>query len=218
MPKKNQPSPTSPGHDCPLCPRLVRYREDYRALHPDWFNAPVPSFGPLTARLLVVGQAPGVNGANRTGRPFTGDVAGRLLYPVLTRFGFASGVFQERPDDGLKLIDCRVTNAVRCAPPQHKLEPSDNNNCLPFLQAEISALPRLRIMLALGGKAHNSALRALNLKASQYKFQHGAFHTLPEGLVLVDSFHTSQYNVNTGRLTSAMFETVIADIAKFLNG
>lgn len=205
-----------PNHDCPLCPRLVQYREDYRALHPDWFNAPVPSFGPLNARLLVVGQAPGVNGANRTGRPFTGDVAGRLLYPVLVKFGFATGVFQERPDDGLKLVDCRVTNAVRCAPPQHKLETSDNNNCLPYLTAEIKALPRLRILLALGGKAHNSALRALNLKASAYKFQHGALHDLPGNLILADSFHTSQYNVNTGRLTEAMFETVIANIAKTL--
>ena len=205
-----------PGRDCPLCPRLVKYREEYRGLHPDWFNAPVPSFGPLNARLLVVGQAPGVNGANRTGRPFTGDVAGRLLYPVLTTFGFATGTFQERPDDGMELVDCRVTNAVRCAPPQHKLETSDNINCLPFLIAEINKLPKLRIMLALGGKAHNSVLRALNLKASQYKFQHGAFHTLPNQLTLVDSFHTSQYNVNTGRLTIAMFEKVVADIAAIL--
>lgn len=185
-------------------------------MHPDWFNAPVPGFGPLTARLLVVGQAPGVNGANRTGRPFTGDVAGRLLYPVLTKFGFATGLFQERPDDGFALVDCRVTNAVRCAPPQHKLETSDNNNCLPFLTAEIKTLPHLRVMLALGGKAHNAALRALGLKASPYKFQHGALHELPNNLILADSFHTSQYNVNTGRLTTAMFETVIAAIAKIL--
>lgn len=209
-------TPPQPGHDCPLCPRLVNYREEYRALHPDWFNAPVPGFGPLTARLLVVGQAPGVNGANRTGRPFTGDVAGRLLYPVLTKFGFATGLFQERPDDGFALVDCRVTNAVRCAPPQHKLETSDNNNCLPFLTAEIKTLPHLRVMLALGGKAHNAALRALGLKASPYKFQHGALHELPNNLILADSFHTSQYNVNTGRLTTAMFETVIAAIAKIL--
>ena len=132
--------PHLPGRDCPLCPRLVAYREEYRGLHPDWFNAPVPSFGPLAARLLVVGQAPGVNGANRTGRPFTGDVAGRLLYPVLGKFGFAKGVFKERPDDGLSLVDCRVTNAVRCAPPQHRLETSDKNHCLPYLAAEILSL------------------------------------------------------------------------------
>lgn len=209
-------APITPGHDCPLCPRLVKYREEYRALHPDWFNAPVPSFGPRTAAFLVVGQAPGVNGANRTGRPFTGDVAGRLLYPALIKFGFATGSFQERPDDGLKLVDCRITNAVRCAPPQHKLETSDNQNCLPFLTAEIQALPRLRVMLALGGKAHNAALRALGLKASQYKFQHGVCHDLPNKLVLVDSFHTSQYNVNTGRITEAMFEKVISDIKRLL--
>lgn len=210
------PAPATPGRDCPLCPRLVAYREAYRALHPDWFNAPVPSFGPPTAELLVVGQAPGVNGANRTGRPFTGDIAGRLLYPALVKFSFARGVFKEHPDDGLKLVNCRVTNAVRCAPPQHKLETSDHHNCLPFLAAEISAMPRLRVMLALGGKAHNSALHALNLKATQYKFQHGMLHKLPNNLILADSFHTSQYNVNTGRITMAMFEKVVADIADIL--
>lgn len=205
-----------PEHDCPLCPRLVKYREDYRALNPDWFNGPVPSFGPLSAQLLVVGQAPGINGANRTGRPFTGDVAGRLLYPALTKYGFAKGTFQERPDDGLKLVNCRITNAVRCAPPQHILETSDNNNCLPFLTAEIKAMPKLKILLALGGKAHNSALRALGLKVSAHKFQHGALHQLPNNLILADSFHTSQYNVNTGRITAAMFETVVSQILKTL--
>lgn len=210
------PNPTVPGHDCPLCPRLVKYREDYRSLQPDWFNAPVPSFGPLTAQLLVVGQAPGINGANRTGRPFTGDVAGRLLYPALVKFGFATGVFKERPDDGLKLVNCRITNAVRCAPPQHKLEASDNNSCLPFLTDEIKALTKLRVLLVLGGKAHNSALRALNLKVSHYKFQHGMLHELPNNLILADSFHTSQYNVNTGRITEAMFEKVICDLAKLV--
>ena len=209
-------SPIQPKHDCPLCPRLVAYREDYRALHPDWFNAPVPSFGPLSAQLLVVGQAPGINGANRTGRPFTGDVAGRLLYPALTKYGFASGTFQERPDDGLRLINCRITNAVRCAPPQHKLETSDNNNCLPFLTAEMKAMPNLKVLLALGGKAHNSALRALGLKASAHKFQHGTLHKLPDNLILADSFHTSQYNVNTGRITEGMFEKVIYEILKSL--
>lgn len=207
---------TAPDQNCPLCPRLVAYRQDYRALHPDWFNAPVPSFGGLDARMLVVGQAPGVNGANRTGRPFTGDVAGRLLYPVLTKFGFARGVFQERADDGLKLVACRVTNAVRCAPPQHKVETSDKNNCLPFLAAEIAAMPNLRVLLAIGGKAHESILRALKFKASAYKFAHGHQHRLPNGLWLVDSFHTSQYNVNTGRLTAAMFEDIVAGIVPLL--
>lgn len=207
---------TQPEHDCPLCPRLVAYRQEYRALHPDWFNAPVPSFGGPEARLLVVGQAPGVNGANRTGRPFTGDVAGRLLYPVLTKFGFARGLFQERADDRLKLVGCRVTNAVRCAPPQHKVETSDKNSCLPFLAAEIAAMPNLRVLLAIGGKAHESILRALKFKASAYKFEHGRQHNLPNGLWLVDSFHTSQYNVNTGRLTAAMFEEIIAGIKPLL--
>lgn len=209
-------SPNQPEHDCPLCPRLVKYREEYRALHPEWFNGPVPSFGALNAELLVVGQAPGINGANRTGRPFTGDVAGRLLYPALTKYGFAKGTFQERPDDGLKLLNCRITNAVRCAPPQHILETSDNNNCLPFLTSEIKSMPKLKILLALGGKAHNSALRALGLKVSAHKFEHGALHKLPNDLILADSFHTSQYNVNTGRITTAMFEKVISEILKTL--
>lgn len=209
-------SPNQPEHDCPLCPRLVKYREEYRALHPEWFNGPVPSFGALNAELLVVGQAPGINGANRTGRPFTGDVAGRLLYPALTKYGFAKGTFQERPDDGLKLLNCRITNAVRCAPPQHILETSDNNNCLPFLTSEIKSMPKLKILLALGGKAHNSALRALGLKVCAHKFEHGALHKLPNDLILADSFHTSQYNVNTGRITTAMFEKVISEILKTL--
>ncbi|MGE4482644.1 uracil-DNA glycosylase [Acidocella sp.] len=210
------PRATAPGRDCGLCPRLVAYRQDYRALHPDWFNAPVPSFGPLSARLLVVGQAPGVNGANRTGRPFTGDVAGRLLYPALVKFGFARGQFQERPDDGLQLLDCRVTNAVRCAPPQHKLETSDKNHCLPYLAAEIAAMPKLKLLLAIGGKAHDSILQGLGLKPSQHKFQHGALHGLPSGLTLADSFHTSQYNVNTGRITQEMFEDILAGIRRLL--
>ncbi|MBU6448174.1 MAG: uracil-DNA glycosylase [Rhodospirillales bacterium] len=207
---------TSPSLDCALCPRLVAYRQEYRALHPDWFNAPVPSFGPLSARLLIVGQAPGVNGANKTGRPFTGDVAGRLLYPALVKFGFAKGLFQERADDGLKMIDCRITNAVRCAPPQHKLETSDKNSCLPYLAAEIAAMPKLTMLLAIGGKAHESILQGLRLRPSQHKFKHGALHELPGGLKLVDSFHTSQYNVNTGRITQEMFEEIVAGIRRLL--
>ncbi len=206
----------SPGRDCGFCPRLVAYREEYRSLHPDWFNAPVPSFGPVKARLLVVGQAPGVNGANRTGRPFTGDVAGRLLYPALAKFGFATGTFQERPDDGLELTDCRITNAVRCAPPQHKLETSDKNHCLPYLAAEIAAMPDLRILLAIGAKAHHSILQALKLKPGRYPFKHGATHALENGLALADSFHTSQYNVNTGRITQEMFEAIVAQIRRSL--
>ncbi len=205
-----------PGRDCGLCPRLVAYRQEYRALHPDWFNAPVPSFGPLSARLLIVGQAPGVNGANKTGRPFTGDVAGRLLYPTLVKFDFAKGLFQEHADDGLEMLDCRITNAVRCAPPQHKLETSDKLHCLPYLSSEMAAMPDLRVALAIGTKAHESVLQGLNLKPSRYPFKHGAMHMLENGLILSDSFHTSQYNVNTGRITQEMFEEIVASIRHLL--
>ncbi|MDE1906483.1 MAG: uracil-DNA glycosylase [Rhodospirillales bacterium] len=209
-------SATFPGRDCGFCPRLVAYRQEYRALHPDWFNAPVPSFGPLSARLLVVGQAPGVNGANKTGRPFTGDVAGRLLYPALVKFSFAKGLFQERADDGLEMIDCRITNAVRCAPPQHKLETSDKLHCLPYLSSEMAAMPDLRVTLAIGIKAHESVLQGLKLKPSRYPFRHGAKHVLENGVTLADSFHTSQYNVNTGRITQEMFEEIVASIRRLL--
>jgi len=202
--------------DCRLCPRLVAYREANRRAIPHGFNAPVPSFGPITARLLVVGQAPGVNGANTTGRPFTGDVAGRLLYATLAATGFASGTYAERADDGLKLKDCRVTNAVRCAPPQHKLETAEIHNCRPFLSEEIASMPKLRVFLAIGREPHEGILRVFGLKPPVYKFAHGALHTLPNGLVLADSFHTSQYNVNTGRLTAAMFTQVVEQIRTLL--
>lgn len=205
-----------PTADCALCPRLVVYREANRIAIPHGFNAPVPSFGPLTARLLVVGQAPGVNGANTTGRPFTGDVAGRLLYPTLIATGFAKGVFDERADDGLKMVDCRVTNAVRCAPPQHKLETSEIRNCRPFLAEEIAAMKKLQVFLSIGQKPHEEILRVFGLKTAAYKFAHGALHTLPNGLLLADSFHTSQYNVNTGRLTAAMFTEVVERIRALL--
>ncbi len=207
----------TPQADCALCPRLVAYREANRAAIPHGFNAPVPSFGPLTARLLVVGQAPGVNGANTTGRPFTGDVAGRLLYAGLLAAGFAKGTYAEHADDGLKLLDCRVTNAVRCAPPQHKLERAEIHNCRPYLAEEIAAMKKLRVFLAIGREPHEGILRVLGLKPAAYKFAHGALHELPNGLVLADSFHTSQYNVNTGRLTAAMFEKVVRDIRGLLN-
>jgi uracil-DNA glycosylase family 4 len=203
--------------DCTLCPRLVAYRVANRQAMPEGFNAPVPSFGALSARLLVVGQAPGVNGANRTGRPFTGDVAGRLLYAGLLAAGFAKGIFAERADDGFKLLDARVTNAVRCAPPQHKLETSEIRNCRPYLAEEIAAMPNLRVFLAIGREPHEGILRIFGLKTAAYKFAHGALHTLPNGLVLADSFHTSQYNVNTGRLTAAMFTKVVEQIRAVLD-
>ena len=207
-----------PARDCPLCPRLVAYRAEYRAREPGWFNAPVPSFGGLDAALLVVGQAPGVNGANRTGRPFTGDYAGVLLYNTLVKFGFARGVYQERADDGLELVNCRITNAVRCAPPQHKVETADKAHCNPFLRAEIGAMPNLRAILALGGISHLMTLKALGVKAAGHVFAHGAVHEPRAGLLLADSYHVSRYNTSTKRLNAAMFETVVGGIAAALGG
>ena len=199
-----------PGRDCPLCPRLAAYRAANRAEHPDWFNAPVPSFGERSSRLLVVGMAPGVRGANRTGRPFTGDHAGVLLYQTLLRFGFAAGDYRADPADGLTLQDCRIVNAVRCVPPANLPVPAEVKACNPFLAAELAAMPRLRVMLVLGLLAHAAVLRALGLRQSQYKFGHGVFHGLPNGVTLADSYHVSRYNTNTGRLTEAMFEAVVA--------
>ena len=205
-----------PGRDCALCPRLVAYRTANRAAHPDWFNAPVPSFGALDARLLVVGLAPGVRGANRTGRPFTGDFAGVLLYQTLLRFGFAEGHYGADTADGLRLIDCRVTNGVRCVPPGNLPVPAEIAACNSFLTAELTAMPRLRAVLALGGVAHNAMLRSRGLKPKYGVFSHGAVHVLPDGLLLVDSYHVSRLNTNTGRLTTAMFEAVVRDVLTYL--
>ena len=201
----------SPPLDCPLCPRLVAYRAVNRAANPDWFNAPVPSWGGLDARLLVVGMAPGVRGANRTGRPFTGDHAGILLYTTLLRFGFAEGEYRADPADGLQLHDCRVINAVRCVPPANLPSPIEIRACNGFLAAELAAMPGARVVLALGTLAHAAVLRALGLKLSGCVFRHGAFHALADGRVLADSYHVSRYNTNTGRLTEAMFEAVVAE-------
>ncbi|NKB57800.1 MAG: uracil-DNA glycosylase [Alphaproteobacteria bacterium] len=206
-------SETSPGRDCPLCPRLVSFREENRANWPDWHNAPVESFGSTDAALLVVGLAPGLRGANRTSRPFTGDYAGQLLYPTLKRFGFAEGRYGESPDDELSLVDCRVTNAVRCVPPQNKPVGAEINTCRPFLNAEIDSMKNLRVILALGTISHASLLRARGLKQKDWRFGHNVFHELPDGLVLADSYHCSRYNTNTGRLTEAMFHDVFAEIA-----
>jgi uracil-DNA glycosylase family 4 len=202
----------TPAAQCPLCPRLVAYRDSNRAANPAWFNGAVPSFGPLDARFLVVGLAPGVRGANRTGRPFTGDFAGTLLYQTLIKFGFAEGVYQADPADGVALRDCRVTNAVRCVPPANLPTPAEITGCNPFLAQEMAAMPRLQIVLALGGVSHKAVLRARGLRASHSAFAHGAVHTLGDGLVVVDSYHVSRLNTNTGRLTTPMFEAVIADI------
>jgi uracil-DNA glycosylase family 4 len=185
-----------------------------RAKHPDWFNAPVPPLGPVDAPLLIVGLAPGREGANRTGRPFTGDWAGDLLFATLLKLGLAEGVYEERPDDSLRLTRCRISNSVRCLPPENKPLPAEIATCRRFLEAELKVLPGLKVMVALGRVAHESALRALDLKPGPYAFAHGARHALPvegrEGrpLVLFDSYHCSRYNTNTGRLTDAMFEAV----------
>ncbi len=198
-----------PQQDCPLCPRLAAYRAGNRAGQPTWFNAPVPSFGSAESRLLVIGMAPGVRGANRTGRPFTGDHAGNLLYQTLLRFGFARGTYRADPADGLELVDCRIANAVRCVPPANLPTPLEVRTCNPFLQAELQNLPNLRVIIVLGLLAHAATLRALGLRQSQCKFAHGAIHTLPDGRMLADSYHVSRYNTNTGRLTETMFEDVV---------
>ncbi len=205
-----------PGHDCPVCPRLAAYRAANRAAHPDWFNGPVPGFGLRDARLLVVGLAPGVRGANRTGRPFTGDHAGILLYENLSRYGFSSGVYQADPADGLALTGCRIVNAVRCVPPGNLPEPKEINACNGFLRSELHGMARLKVILALGVTAHNAMLKAHGIPAARLKFQHGAVHTLPNGLQLADSYHVSRYNTNTGRLTPEMFDAVMRGIAQRL--
>lgn len=204
-------APEVPPPDCPLCPRLVAYRRANQASNPAWFNGAVPSFGPLDARLLVVGLAPGVRGANRTGRPFTGDFAGVLLYRTLIRFGFAEGTYGADPADGMTLRHCRVTNAVRCVPPGNLPTSQEVATCNTFLAAELARMPRLQAVLALGGTAHKAVLRALGLRGTQAKFAHGAVHALPGGLRLADSYHVSRLNTNTGRLTSIMFEAVVRD-------
>ena len=206
-----------PGRDCPLCPRLVAYRETARRANPDWHNAPVASFGPADARLLIVGLAPGMRGANRTGRPFTGDYAGDLLYETLKQYGFAIGSYGRCADDGLALVGCRITNAVRCVPPENKPVGAEAAACRPFLSAEIAALGRLEIILALGTVAHGGVLRAMGFTAASQRFRHGALHALPNGLVLADSYHCSRYNTNTGRLTRAMFNEVFVAIRRRLD-
>ncbi len=199
-----------PGRDCPLCPRLVAFREERRLAHPGWFNAPVPCFGDPDAWLAIVGLAPGLQGANRTGRPFTGDFAGVLLYQTLLKFGFATGNYGGTPDDGLALDGAVIVNAVRCVPPQNKPTPTEIQTCRPFLEAPLAALPKLRVVVALGQIAHQSAVKALGGKLPKYRFGHLAEHRLPSGTVLIDSYHCSRYNQNTGRLTQEMFEAVFA--------
>lgn len=206
----------TPSPNCPLCPRLVSFRESQRTGHADWFNSPVPSFGDTEARLLIVGLAPGLRGANRTGRPFTGDYAGDLLYATLQRFGFTQGIYRADPQDGLKLTDCMITNAVRCVPPENKPLPVEIKTCNGFLKDQMAALSRLAAIIALGRIAHDATLNALGEKKSRHPFGHGAQHRIGN-LTLFDSYHCSRYNTNTGVLTTEMFETVFAHVRATLS-
>jgi uracil-DNA glycosylase family 4 len=208
-PSLTTPPETNPDADCDLCPRLKAYREENRAAHPDWFNAPVPCFGDEAAELLIVGLAPGVTGANRTARPFTGDWAGDLLYATLDKFGLSTGVYAQHKDDGLTLVNTMITNAVRCVPPQNKPIGAEMSACRGFLQARLDSLPNLKVVLSLGKISHDNVLRARGRKLSEAKFAHGACHDM-DGLTLIDSYHCSRYNTNTRRLTPQMFEDVFA--------
>lgn len=201
-----------PDRDCGLCPRLAQFRARNREAFPSYHNAPVPAFGTLDGRLLIVGLAPGLHGANQTGRPFTGDYAGDLLYDTLIRYGFARGAYGRRADDGLELLDCRLTNAARCVPPENKPTPAEVATCRQFLMSEVAAMRNLRAVVALGTVSHASTLAAFGLRPAHYKFGHGARHELRPNLVLFDSYHCSRYNTNTGRLTAPMFQSVFADV------
>jgi len=194
--------------DCPLCPRLVAFRQECRAEHPGWWNAPVPAFGDPQAWLAIVGLAPGKHGANRTGRPFTGDYAGELLYSTLLKLGLAEGEYRADPADGLQLRGAVILNAVKCLPPQNKTLPVEETNCRPFLMAAIDGLPNLRTFIALGKVAHDSLCRSFEVPLARAKFAHGAMHQLPGGRMLIDSYHCSRYNQNTRRLDTEMFEAV----------
>jgi uracil-DNA glycosylase family 4 len=209
------PLSIEPDRNCPLCPRLVRFREETRVREPHWFNAPVPSFGDPNGRLLIVGLAPGMQGANRTGRPFTGDYAGDLLYATLLEYGFAKGAYQARPDDGLTLVDCRIGNAVHCVPPQNKPLPIEINTCRQFLANKVATMPKLRAIMVLGRIAHDSTLKVLGLRAVEAPFAHGAVHRAGS-LKLYDSYHCSRYNTNTRVLTPEMFRSVFAKIREEL--
>jgi uracil-DNA glycosylase family 4 len=206
-----------PGRDCPRCPRLVAFRQDWRQREPDWFNAPVDSFGPSHARLLIVGLAPGLRGANRTGRPFTGDYAGDLLYATLQEFGFARGQYRANADDGFELVDCRITNAVRCVPPENKPTPAEIATCRDFLIATLKEMSELRAIMTLGRVAHETFIAAQNAKRRDYPFSHGGAHALG-GITLFNSYHCSRYNTNTGVLTPAMFRAVFTQVRELLDG
>jgi uracil-DNA glycosylase len=207
----SRPLEAEPDRDCVLCPRLAAFRATNRAQKPQWFNAPVPCFGDQNGRLVIVGLAPGLQGANRTGRPFTGDYAGDLLYATLIEYGFAKGTYQARLDDGMTLVDCRIANAVRCVPPQNKPLPAEIASCRPFLLGAIESMPRLRAIVALGRIAHETTAKAFGLRAVSVPFAHGAVHEAGR-FRLYDSYHCSRYNTNTGVLTPDMFRSVFAKV------
>lgn len=213
-PPRSEPA-RSPAHDCQLCPRLATFRQTNRNTFPDWHNDPVAPFGDVGAEVLIVGLAPGLRGANRTGRPFTGDYAGELLYATLIEFGLASGRYAARADDGLRMIGCRVSNAVKCVPPENRPTPIEVATCNVFLKSELAAMNRLMAILALGHIAHDAVLLAMGRKRASCKFSHGATHDLGNGLRLFDSYHCSRYNTNTNRLTPAMFHDVVGQLAKW---
>lgn len=210
------PTSEEPEPGCALCPRLSEFRAAQRASHPDWFNAPVPAFGDPSGSVAIIGLAPGLQGANRTGRPFTGDHAGELLYATLIKFGFATGIYRASPDDGIALHDAEIVNAVRCVPPANKPIPAEIRTCNGFLASYFATRPKLRAAVALGRIAHDAVLMALGRKRSLHRFAHGARHDLG-GIALFDSYHCSRYNTNTGVLTAAMFEDVFAAVRRLLD-
>lgn len=217
QPSYAPPAYAPPSYDCDLCPRLCAFHQTNRQQYPSFFNGPVPAFGELDAQLLIVGLAPGLQGANATGRPFTGDYAGDILYASLLQEGFATGSYTSPRGaaiafpykDALELKNCRITNAVRCVPPENKPETSEIKNCNDFLRQEIAAMPKLKVIVSLGTVSHNAVLKALGQKPSYGKFGHAAMHQLPGGIILLDSYHCSRYNINTGRLSQEMFDAVI---------
>lgn len=209
---------TEPPRDCDRCPRLAACRAGVRAAHPEWWNAPIPAFGDPAARIVVIGLAPGRAGANRTGRAFTGDDAGDLFFATLAKFGLSEGTYDRRSDDGLRLRDVMVLNAVRCLPPENRPSPAEIRACRPFLEAAVAALPRARVIVALGRIAHEAAVRLAGGRLSAFPFRHGAVHHMPDGRLLLDSYHCSRYNQRTGRLTVARFEAVFAQAVRLREG
>lgn len=206
----------APDKNCFLCPRLFEFRSNNRKNYPDFFNSPVPAFGSLDAELLVVGLAPGLKGANKSGRPFTGDYAGLILYHSLKKYGFAEGEYAQHANDGFELTNCRITNAVRCVPPDNKPEPAEIKQCNNFLREEIRAMPNLKIIISLGAVSHNAVLKAFAVKISSAKFRHAKAYKLNDKVTLLSSYHTSRYNINTGVLTQEMFDEVIKNAAFLL--